>query len=227
MRPILATLTVAALACASPAAAQSARDLLVGAAFNARDRPAALASVASALAAADASLARNPQDREARLQRALAIGYRGKLKRDRGDVQVARKLFEALIAAAPRDPEAHMALAGWHLGAIIELGPFVARTALGARRERGLQSLDAALASGGGRAVFPAFASLNRIQLDPKDVAGALTLAEAAAKARVSRPEDRIMKAYAAQLLPLLRAGNGKAAAAMADKLMPFGRLPK
>lgn len=219
--------TLAAMLCASPAAAESAREVLVGAAFSARDRAVALASVASALTTAEASLARNPADREAQLQRALAIGYRGKLKRHRGDVQVARKHFESLVASAPRDPEAHMALAGWHLGAIVELGPFLARTTLGARKDRGLKALDAALAAGGGRAVFPAFASFNRIQLDPSDVAGARTLAEAAVKGRVARPEDRIMQRYAAQLLPLLRAGNGKAAAAMADKLMPFGRLSK
>ena len=86
---------------------------------------------------------------------------------------------------------------------------------------------DAALANGGGRAAFPAFASLNRIQLDPTDVAGARTLAEAAVKGRVVRGEDRAMQRAAAQLLPLLRAGNGKAAAALAKRLMPFGGLAK
>lgn len=221
-----AVLLSAAIACvASPAAAQSARELLVAAAFGAGQRAAALASVGRALLSAEAALARNPQDREARMQRALAIGYRGKLKRGRGDVQAARAQFEALVAANPRDAEAQMALAGWHLGAIVELGPLMARTALGARKERGLKALDAALAAGGGRAVFPAFASFNRIQLDPNNVAGARTLAEAALRGRVVRPEDAIMKRHASQVLPLLRAGNGKAAAALAKRLMPFGRV--
>ncbi len=221
-------LSAALAACvASPAAAQSAREMLVNAAFSARERLGALASVGAALVLAEAALARDPQDREARMQRALAIGYRGKLKRGRADVQAARKQFETLVQANPRDAEAQMALAGWHLGAIVELGPLVARTALGARKERGLEALDAALAAGGGRAVFPAFASFNRIQLDPGDVAGARVLAEAAVRGRVARPEDAIMKQHAAQVLPLLRSGNGKAAAAMADRLMPFGRVGK
>ncbi|HZF44046.1 MAG TPA: hypothetical protein VEZ48_11635 [Sphingomonadaceae bacterium] len=214
-------LFAAAIACvASPAAAQSAREMLVAAAFSAGERVGALASVGRALLTAEAALAR-----EARMQRALAIGYRGKLKRGRGDVQAARTQFEALVAANPRDAEAQMALAGWHLGAIVELGPLMARTALGARKERGLKALDAALAAGGGRAMFPAFASLNRIQIDPADVAGARALAEAAVRGRVARPEDAIMKRHAVQVLPLLRGGDGKGAAAMAKKLMPFGQL--
>lgn len=226
LRAIL--LSAAVVACvASSAAAKSAREMLVEAAFSARERAGALASVGAALISAEAALVRNPQDREARMQRALAIGYRGKLKRGRADVKAARTQFETLVAANPRDAEAQMALAGWHLGAIGELGPLMARTALGARKERGLKALDAALAAGGGRAVFPAFASFNRIQLDPGDIASARALAETAVRARVVRPEDAIMKRHAAQVLPLLRSGNGKAAAALADKLMPFGRIAR
>lgn len=228
MRPASTVIAAAAIACiAAPACAQNARDTLVEAAFGVRDRPTALVRVDAALVSANSVLARNPQDREAQLQRALALGYRGKLRRNRGEVQAARKQFEALVAADPRDAEAQMALGGFHLGAIIDLGPLMARTALGARRERGLQAMNAALAAGGGRAVFPAFASFNRIQLDPGDIAGARTLAEAAVKGRVVRTEDRVMQRAAAQLLPLLRAGNGKAAAVLANKLMPFGRLAK
>ena len=60
-----------------------------------------------------------------------------------------------------------------------------------------------------------------------RDAAGARALAEAALKARVARPEDRIMQRHAAQILPLLRAGNGKAAAALAETLMPLGSVAK
>lgn len=227
MRILNLAAAVAILSAAAPASAQSAREILVKAAFTTRDRPTALASVGAALAAADAALARTPGDREARLQRAVAIGYRGKLKRNRSDVQAARKQFEAHVASNPRDPEAQMALGGWHLGSIIELGSLMARTGLGARKDRGLEALGASLGASGGRAVFPAYACLTRIMVDPRDVAGARQLAETAVRARVSRPEDRIMQRHAETLLPLLRAGNGKAAAALAHTLMPFGRLAK
>lgn len=227
MREFYPMAFIAVAAISAPASAQSARDLLVSAAFTAPDKSAALTKIAAALGAADMVLARDPGNREARLQRALATGYRGKLKRNRHDAQSARTQFEALATAHPRDPEAQIALAGWHLGAIIELGPLPARTGLGARKERGLQALGAALAAGGGRALFPAVAGFNRIMLDPKDIAAARTLCETAVKARIARPEDRVMQRNAATLLPLLRPGNGKAAAAMAHKLMPFGRLAR
>lgn len=184
-------------------------------------------SVVAALASADATLKGDPANHEAQLQRALAIGYRGKLKRSRADVQAARKQFEALVASNPRDAEAQMAVGGWHLGAIIDLGSLVARTGLGARKDRGLQALGASVSAGGGRAIFPAYAALTRIMIDPSDVAGARALAESAVRGRVARPEDRIMQRNAASLLPHLRSGNGRAAAALAHKLMPFGAFAK
>ena len=217
---------VVALATPQPApAAPSPQDLLVSAAFGTRDKATALARINAALKAADMLLAHNPADYEARLQRAVAISYRGKLTRSRADLIAAREAFERLVAAQPRDAEAEMALAGWNLGAVIELGPFMARTALGARRATGLQALDRSVALGGGRALFPAFASLTLIQLDPNDVGRARQLAEAAVRANAASPIDRIMQHQAAALIPLLRDGNGRAAAKAAIRLLPFGQL--
>jgi hypothetical protein len=218
-------LIAAAAVVASPAEAQSPRDLLTSAAFATTDKAAALAKVETALREANAALARKPKDHEALLQQAIAIGYRGKLKRSPADAKTARRAFEALAAANPRDAEAQLAIGGWHLAAIVEIGPLLARTVLGARKAAGLQGLNRAVALGGGRALFPAYASLLRIQLDPDDVATARKLAEAATKARATTTLDRIMQRHAAALLVPLRAGNGKAAAALAKKLSPFGRL--
>ena len=226
MRYPLAIFAAAAAAISSPAfAADGPRELLVSAAFDANSKPAALSTIERALEAADEAIARNPGDREARLNRAVAISYRGKLKRNRSDLAAARAAFEALVASNPRDAEAQMGLAGWHLGAIIELGPLMARTMLGARKEKGLQALNRALALGSGHAFFPAYASLTRIQLDPHDVAGARRLAEAAVKAPAPEPIDRVMQRRAKTLLGSLVANNGKAAAKAAERLLPFGRL--
>jgi hypothetical protein len=217
---------VVALATPQPAlAAATPRDFLVSAAFATRDKGTALARINAAVSAADALLARNPGDYEARLQRAVAISYRGKLTRNRGDLVAARQAFERLVVAQPRDAEAQMALAGWNLGAVIELGPFMARTALGARSATGLQALDRSVALGGGRPLFPAFASLTLIQLDPKQVDRSRRLAEAAVQDKAASPIDRIMQRQAAALIPLLREGNGKAAAKAATRLLPFGEL--
>jgi hypothetical protein len=224
-RAAIRAFIAAALLISSPAAAESARDLLTSAAFATSDRAAALAKVEAALREANATLARKPKDHEALLQQAIAIGYRGKLKRSPADAKAARRAFEALVAARPRDPEAQLAIGGWHLAAIVEIGPLLARTVLGARKGPGIQSVDRAVALGGGRALFPAYASMLRIRLDPNDVATARRLAEAATKARAPTTLDRIMQRHAAAVLVPLRAGNGKAAAALAKKLSPFGRI--
>lgn len=222
----LVTAAIAATAViACPAAAETPRTLLIGAAFHTSDKDMALGRIDAALEAAEATLARNPRDQEARLQRALAISYRGKLTRSRADLIAARHGFEAVAEANPRNAEAQMALAGWHLGAVIELGPLLARTALGARTATGKEALGRAMALGGDRAIFPAFACLTQIQLDPGDVAGARRLAEAALRKRAATPIDVIMQKQAAALLPSLRSGNGKAAARIAKALLPFGRI--
>lgn len=227
---VITAFSVAAISGAAVPAqayAQSARDILMNAAYSSRDKASALAGINNALVSAQAALKRNPGDQNARLQRGLAISYRGKLTRTRSDVVAARRDFEAVVAAEPRNPDAQMALAGWHLGSIIELGPMVARTVLGARKAVGQQALERSLALGSDRASIPALASLQHIQLDPSDLAGTRRLAEAAVKANANTPFDRIMQKQAATLLVVLRRGNGKAAAAAAESLMPFGRIGK
>lgn len=219
---------IAAFLCslvAAPATAETAREILMNAAFSAPDKKTALIAINRALGSADAVLARNANDQEARLQRALAISYRGKLTRSRSDIMTARKGFEALVAVNPTNPEAQMAIAGWHLGAVIELGPLVAGTMLGARKATGLKALDRSVTLGKERAFFPAVASLHRIQLDPGNVAAALRLAEAAIEGSASNSADRLMQRHAAALLVPLRKGNGAAAAQAAKLLLPFGRL--
>ena len=64
-----------------------------------------------------------------------------------------------------------------------------------------------------------------RIMVNPSDVVTARRYAEAAAVAAATTPADRIIKIAAQRLLVPLRAGNGAAAAALAEKLMPFGRF--
>ena len=216
----------AAISIASPAfAAESPRQLLVSAAFGTSDKSIALARIDAALKGANAALLRDPADREAGLQRALAISYRGKLNRSRADLVAARAALEALVAAHPRDAEMQMALAGWHLGAVIELGGLIARTGLGARKATGLRALELAMTLGAGRALFPALASLTMVQLNPHDLTAGRRLAEAAVNSRVATPIDHLMQKQAAALLPSLRPGNGKAAVRAARSLAPFGRL--
>ncbi len=207
------------------AQAETPRELLTAAAFQTADKGRALALVGQAIAGADRILASKPGDHEALLQRAVAIGYRAKLTRSRSDARTSLRLFEALAARDPRDPEAQMVIAGWHLDAIDQLGGFVARTVLGAKAAEGEAALARAVALDSRRAFYPGLAAMMQIRLNHGDVAKARRWAEAAASAATPTPLDALIRRNALAILPALRANDGKAAAAMARKLLPFGKL--
>jgi hypothetical protein len=220
-------IAVSAVAAIVPAAAMAdtPRELLTVAAFQAPDKPRALTLVGQAIAASDKILAARPGDHEATLQRGVAIGYRAKLTRSRSDARTSLGIFERLAAQNPRDPEAQMVIAGWHLDAIDQLGSFMARTALGAKSQAGEAALVRAVALGGDRAFYPGLAAMMHIRNDHADVTQARRWAEAAVTAQTPTPLDRLMKRAAVAILPALRANDGKTAAMLARKLLPFGKL--
>jgi len=203
----------------------AAREVLVSAAFQTTDKRVALARIDQALALTRQRLAADPDNYEALMQKAAATGYRGKLTRNLGDAKEARREFEALARINPRDPEIHLLLAGWHLDAIADVGSFLAGAVVGARGSSGLAALDRAVALGRGRAFFSGFAAMMRIRLDPRDIACARALAEAALNDETPTVLDRIARRDAELLLVPLRASDGKAAAALARRLLPFGTL--
>ncbi|MFC0202818.1 hypothetical protein [Novosphingobium soli] len=213
-------------ACPSVASADTPRELLTTAAFQTTDKGRALALIGQAIAGSERILTTRPRDREATLQRAIAIGYRGKLTRSRSDVRASLEQFERLAAEDARDPEAQMVIAGWHLGAIDQLGSLLARTALGAKAKVGETALNRAVTLGGHRAFYPGMAALLQIRNDHADVARARRWAEAAAAAQTPSVLDMQMKRAALAILPALQANDGKKAAMLARKLLPFGRLP-
>lgn len=217
--------TAIAFAAVSSASAASPRDTLIRAAFSTHDKGQALALVNAAIGESQRMLAQNPRDREAELQQALGIGYRGELTHSPSDAKTAHRTLATMIAADPADAEARMAMAGWHLTAIGDLGNFLARTLLGASREQGLTALDRAVAMGGDRAFFPGYAALIRIKLDSSDTETALRLARRAAAAQAPGAIDRVMQRAAARLLPPLEAGDGAAASRLAKQLLPFGTV--
>ncbi len=225
MRFVVPVAFAATLACVAPIQAATPREDLTRAAFATRDKGQALVLVNQAITDSQAALAQSPNDREAKLQQALGVGYRGQLKRSSADAKSAHVMFQALVSSDPRDPEAQVALAGWHLTAVDNIGNFLARTVLGANRDTGFAALDKAVALGGNHAFFAGYAALIRIKLDSSDTATPLRLAQRAAAAQAASPIDRIMQRAATRIIPLLQAGNGKGASALAGQLLPFGAI--
>ncbi len=210
---------------AAPAQAEAPRETLIRAAFATHDRTQALTLVNEAIGEAKALLVQHPGDREAQLQQALAIGYRGQLTRSPSDARAAHRALTAIEVADPADAEVQIAIAGWHLTAVGDLGNFLARTLLGASRDEGMAVLDRAVAMGGDRAFFPGYAALIRIKLDSSDTTTALHLAQRAATAQAPGAIDRVMQRAAIRLIAPLEAGHGGEASRIARQLLPFGTL--
>lgn len=224
----LRTIVAAMMMAAAPVAISAAtpREMLLDAAFQAREKPAALAQIERADQAAAAVLARDPRNDEAIFVRAMALGYRAKLTRNRGEALAARRGFDALAAASPRDAEAAAAVGTWHLDSVIELGGMLAGVAIGAKKATGYAMMDKAVALGGGRAIYSGLGALLRLSIDPADPRGR-ALAEQAATALVVQPIDRVFQRSAAVLLVPLKAGKQKEVQSLAKQLLPFGRVKR
>ncbi len=218
------TLFAAAALTVAPAAAESARDVLTQASFSARSKPAALQSIGEAERLAASVLARAPADREALLMQATARSYRAKMNGSRADAIAARKMFEALAAKAPLDPEPQLGLGAWHMGAVFKLGGMIGRAALGAQKSVGLAALDRAVARGGNRAIYAGVAALLRLEQDAGDPKGR-ALAEFASRAGAPTAFDRVMRRAAAAILASIQSGNAGATRTLAARLLPFGQI--
>lgn len=208
---------VAAVALAAPAMAQADnRDLLTQASFIDRDQATALRKVQTVVAATQQDTSFS-----ARVMLATALGYRAKLTGSRTDLTTSRKLWEAVVAANPRDAEAQLGLGAWHIATLNKTGALIGRM-FGANRAAGNAALDRAVALGGNHAFFPGVAGLFRLKADPADARGR-QLIEQAANAAATTPLDRILKRSAAQMLGPLRAGNEAQVKATAHRLLPLG----
>lgn len=211
---------------ALPLEAATPRQILAEAAFQTRDKTHALAQIAEADKGAAAQLAADAGNRDAIFVRAMALGYRAKLDRSRSDAMAARKQFEALAAADPRDADAAAAVGTWHLDSVIDLGGMVAGMAIGARKATGLAMTDRAVMLGGNRAMYPGLAALLRLSIDPTDERGRV-LVEKASTAATTLPLDRIFQRSALAMLATLKTGDNKAVQKLARQLLPFGRLKR
>lgn len=206
---------------ATPAFAD-VRQTLEAAAFSATSADEAKRDVAAAVAESSAALARNAADQDARFTQAIGIGYRAKLSRSASDAKQAKQAFDAYFASHPRDAEAELAIASWHLDSVNDLGGMMARIGLGASKATGLAALDKAVALGAGQAKIGAFAALLRARIDPADPLVA-KLARASLAAPAPTSLDKLMQRRAALLLKPVEAGNVSAIAATARRLLPFG----
>jgi hypothetical protein len=221
---ILPAIAVSLVLPAPLSAAASPRDALIQAAFSTNDKAAALVLINGALTRLQATLGQSPNDRESLIQQGIGLGYRGQLTHSFGDARTARDELAALVQKYPNDPESQIALGGWHLSVIAELGSFLGGTALGANRKAGLAALDRAVALDGRHAFYTGYAGLSRLRLDARDPVAA-ALIDRAANAEVTTTLDRIFQTAARRVAARLHAGDTAGAAALAKQTLPFGAI--
>lgn len=203
----------------------AARAASVIATYEVRDRGEARRLLEQAVADADAAVALAPGNSRALLERAIVTGYLGKLKGSAGNAKASRRDVETVLARESDNALAHAILGGWHGETVATVGAFLARTAVGARKEESIRHFDRAIALDGASVLYPVFYAFTLLALDPRNAAKAETLLARADRNRATDAYERLVQTNGRQVLAALRTGDRTAAASMARRLSPLGQL--
>lgn len=133
--------------------------------------------------------------------------------------------MEAVVARDPTYGLGWASLGGWHAGAIVSLGKFIAATVLGANIKTAFADFDKAIALDPRNPVHPAFYGLTLLDLGTDNAPRATEMLKRVAQLPARDAYEAQLKRTTAQVLPLLAAGDVKGAQALARKLLPFGKL--
>jgi hypothetical protein len=202
----------------------AARALLAVAGYETSDKARALALIAAAEGHANAALKLAPDDVDATLQKAIAIGYRAKLKRSPGEAKTARALMETALKRQPGSALAWASIGGWHGEAVVTLGRFLAGTMVGAKAKEGIAGYERAIALAPDSPVFRTLYAITLADLggDPAKLRALLT---PAAKGTGGDGFEQLMRARARSLLAALDSGRKGALQAAAAKARPFAKI--
>jgi hypothetical protein len=202
----------------------AARALLAVAGYETSNKALALALIATAESHADAALKLAPDDVDALLQKAIAIGYRAKLRRSPDEAKAARALMETALKHQPGSALAWASIGGWHGEAVVTLGRFLAGTMVGAKAKDGIAGYERAIALAPDSPVFRTLYAITLADLDP-DPAKLRALLIPAASGTGGDGFDRLMRDRARALLAALGSGRKGALQAAAAKARPFAKI--
>lgn len=201
------------------------RATLIAASFETADRDRAKALVDAADHDLDAALVLAPNNIEAQLQKATAVGYRGKLGKSPGLAKETRTRMEAVLARDPNYGLAWASLGGWHAAGVTTLGKFLAGTMLGANTKAAVSNFETALARDPRSPIETAFYALTLLDLGTDNAPRALQLLQSLARLPTRDAYESQLKAGAAPIAPLIARGDVKGAQTLARRLLPFGKL--
>jgi len=164
-----------------------------------------------------------PDDYFVRLQEATAVAYRAALTRSPSAAKQAKMLFSALTVSEPGRAEGWAALGAWHGESVISASGFIARTVLGATRDKMDEHLDKAARLDPKSPVPPAFHGLLLVRMgDYADAAPYLRQAGALAGRDAY---ETMVRRQAQAVEKRIAGGDRNGARALADSLAPFGRF--
>jgi Tfp pilus assembly protein PilF len=173
----------------------------------------------------DSALAIQPNNRDALLQKAIAIGYRAKLDRSPGLAKLSRRNFEAILKRYPNDALALAAMGGWHGESVATLGRFLAGTALGAKESESTRFFDKALAAPGADPLVPIFYASTLMALSADHAPKARALLMRSLKTQPSDGFEALVQRNGRTVLAQLDKGDLAGARQTAARLAPLGTV--
>jgi hypothetical protein len=193
--------------------------------YETREKEQAQALIAAAEKDFDAALAMTPNDPEAQLQKAVAVGYRAKLAQSPGLAKECRAMFEAVRDAHPDNALAWSAVAGWHGGSVASLGSFMAGIVLGAKTSAFEQGYEKVFALEPRNPAYRTLYALTLLDLGPKNADKAAAALKGIERLPAADAFESALRKQGVALAKSLREGDAEAAQALARQLAAFGKL--
>lgn len=193
--------------------------------YETTERARAEALIAAAERDFDAALAKAPSNVDARLQKAVAIGYRAKLAKSPGLAKDSRDRFVAIRDANPENPLAWSAVAGWHGGAVASLGGFMAGTVLGAKASEFEAGFARVFQLAPRNPAYRTLYAIGLLDLTPRNAAKASTALKGIETLPAADAFERSLRDQGARVAAALAKGDAKAAQTLARRLSAFGTL--
>jgi tetratricopeptide (TPR) repeat protein len=202
------------------------RATLAIAAYQTKDRAGAEALIERALSYGQQAQRLNENPVDALLQQGIALGYRAKLRRSPGIAKSARTFMEQALALEPNNALALAALGAWNGEAVADLGSFIARAALGARKDEALRYFTAALRADPDNVSIGIFYAFTLLRLNTKDnSAQASMLLKQALMQKGSDGLDLLLQNQARAILAALDKKDSKTLQAQLALYQPFGQI--
>lgn len=181
------------------------------------------AAIEAALADARRALAMDDVHLEGNLQAAVAIGYRGKLRRSIRDAWAGKRYIDKALEHYPTSGWALAALGGWNGEVVMEAGRFVASTLFRAGRQKAVKSFRAAVAAEPGNITIRSGFAKTLLRFDrPRFEKEALALLEESVGLPARNAFDEMMMQQMQDLLAALQAGQREEIKTLLDQMAAF-----